>query len=80
MKARGFSSGELRPDTRTGAQDELGAVVYPNPIAEDMRFTEPTMSDAARAALAEGTGQIVVLETESGYALVTKSELNKQNY
>ncbi|PJE65152.1 hypothetical protein COU91_03200 [Candidatus Saccharibacteria bacterium CG10_big_fil_rev_8_21_14_0_10_47_8] len=70
---------ELVPDTQTGHQDELGAVTGPNPTRKEMGNTEPYMSDAARAALMEGTGQIVILETESGDALTTKSERSKSN-
>ncbi len=80
MTGKDFSRGELGPDMQTGPQDEFGAGDYPNPTKEEMARTDPCMSDAARAALAEGIGHIVVLETESGYALTTKSELNKQNY
>ncbi|MBI5906922.1 hypothetical protein HY857_02600 [Candidatus Saccharibacteria bacterium] len=68
---------KLIPDRQTGSQDELGAVIYTNPTAQDMRFTEPTQSEPARGV--EDPGEIIVRPSGAGFAAATKAERARRN-
>jgi hypothetical protein len=56
------------------------AEIWPNPTAEDMRFTEPAMSESAQAAMEAGLGPKVGLKlSTSGLAASMASERARRN-
>lgn len=67
----------METDTQAEYQDELGAVIRPNPTAYDMRFTEPPKSEGAQGV--EDPGQIALSITAYGLSAATKSERQMRN-
>lgn len=69
---------EPEPEVQPLSQEEeFGVVINPDPTAEIMRFTDPTRSEKAQGA--DDPSQIISIHTATGFAVVTRSELNRDN-